>query len=391
MQVKHLQHTIDSEGPQTGPGFQPRILLLLGAGHAHVHVLAQLARTPLVGVQVVLVAPYPRQLYSGMVPGMVAGHYRVEDCAVPLAELVQRAGVRWLQASVSALQADACLVRLDNGMELPYDWLSINTGPVQDRDQLEQAMPGARTHALFLRPIEGFASLWPQVAAIGEARALRLAVIGGGAAGIEMAMALRKRLTHCAVSLVSGDHPPGVEYSTKVQTRIAKALKKRGITVLQENATGFRDGEVLLGNGARLACDVPLLAVGAHAPHWLRGSGLALDDQGFVQVNAYQQSTSHPQVFAVGDVSTRTDRTLARSGVYAVRSGPALMRNLTAATHQQSLQAHQPPQHTLNLLSCGDKTAIASWGRWSAQGPWVWWWKDRIDRRFLARYRSPAG
>lgn len=388
MKVKHLQHAIDSEGPQTGPGFQPHTLLLLGAGHAHVHVLSELAKTPLVGVQVVLVAPYPRQMYSGMVPGMVAGHYSVDDCVIPLPELVRRAGVRWLQASVSALQADARMARLDNGVELPFDWVSINTGPVQDRETLEQAMPGARTHALFLRPIEGFAALWPRLVAMGEERALRMAVVGGGAAGVEMALALRQRLPHCAVTLLCGAHPPGPEYSPAAQARIVKALKKRHITVLQENATGFHDGEVLLGCGARLACDVPLIAVGAQAPGWLQASALALDEQGFVQVNAFQQSSSHPHVFAVGDVSTRTDRALARSGVYAVRSGPALMRNLAASVRHEPLHAHQPPSQTLNLLSCGDKTAIASWGRWSAQGRWVWWWKNHIDRRFLARYRA---
>lgn len=388
MQVKHLQHAIDSEGPQTGPGFHPRILLLLGAGHAHVHVLASLAKEPLVGVQVILVAPYPRQMYSGMIPGMVAGHYTVDDCVIALPELVRRAGVRWLQASVSELNADARMARLDNGTELPFDWVSINTGPVQDRETLETNMPGVRTHALFLRPIEGFAALWPQVAALGDERALRMTVIGGGAAGVEMALALRQRHPHSAVTLVCGDHPPGAEYALPVQARITKALKKRKVTILQESACGFQDGEVLLRSGARLACDVPLVAVGSQAPRWLAQSALALDDEGFVLVNAFQQSTSHPHVFAVGDVSTRSDRQFARSGVYAVRSGPALVHNLGAVARNEPLKAHQPPARTLNLLSCGDGTAIASWGNWSAQGRWVWWWKDRIDRRFMARYTT---
>lgn len=390
MKVKHLQHALDTEVPHSGPGFQPHTLVLLGAGHAHVHVLAQLARTPLVGVQVVLVAPYPRQMYSGMVPGLVAGHYSENECAIPLAELVRRAGVRWLQASVTGFHAEDRTVQLDNGMELSFDWASLNTGPVQDRDTLEAAMPGARTHALFLRPIEGFAALWPRVLAMGNERALRMAVIGAGAAGIELVLALAQRLPHCAFTLLSGDAAPGMDYPATVQARIARTLKRRNITVLQERATGFHDGEVLLANGARLACDVPIIAVGAHAPRWLQESALALDAQGFVQVNAFQQSTSHPHVFAVGDVSSRSDRPLARSGVYAVRAGPALMRNLAASARSTALHAHQPPAHTLNLLACGDKTAIASWGRWSAQGRWVWWWKNWIDRRFMARYTLPT-
>jgi pyridine nucleotide-disulfide oxidoreductase family protein len=388
MQVKNLQHAIDTQGPETGPGFHPHTLLLLGAGHAHVHVLASLAQTPLVGVQVVLVAPYPRQMYSGMIPGMVAGHYTVDDCAIALPALVKRAGVRWLQASVTEVHADARMARLDNGSEIAFDWVSINTGPVQDRETLEARMPGARTHALFLRPIEGFATLWPRVAEMGDERALRMAVIGGGAGGVEMALALRQRLPHSAVTLVCGNDAPGANYPVKVQQRIVQALKKRNITILPECAAGFHDGEVVLESGTRLACDVPLIAVGAQAPAWLKNSGLALDAHGFVQVNAFQQSTSHTHVFAVGDVSSRTDRPLARSGVYAVRAGPMLMRNLAAMARNEALHAHQPPAHTLNLLSCGDGTAIASWGNWSAQGRWVWWWKDHIDRRFMARYKA---
>ena len=388
MQVKHLQHAIDTQAPESGPGFHPRTLLLLGAGHAHLQVLESLAKEPLVGVQVTLVAPYPRQMYFARVADMVAGHCSVDDCAIPLPELVQRAGVRWLQASVSALHADARMALLDNGTELSFDWVSINTGAVQDRDAIEAAMPGARTHALFLRPIETFAALWPRVAAMGEARPLRVAVIGAGAAGVEIAMALRQRLPHCALTLVCGDHAPGSSFPAPVQHRLTRALKKRKVTLLQARATGFHDGEVVLDNGARLACDVPLIAVGVHGPRWLHGCGLALDAQGFVEVNAFQQSTSHAYVFATGDVSTRMDKHLPRSGSYAVGAGPALVRNLVATAHNTPLHAYQPPTHALLLLSCGDKTAIASWGAWSAQGRWLGWWKQRREQRFLARYKA---
>jgi len=143
----------------------------------------------------------------------------------------------------------------------------------------------------------------------------------------------------------------------------------------------------VLGNGARLACDVPLLAIGTHAPPWLQGSGLALSDSGHVLVNAFQQSTSHPQVFAAGDVATRADVPHARSGVYAVRAGPPLAHNLLAFHQRKPLKPHQPPTNTLNLLSCGTGHAIASYGPLSAQGAWAWRWKDRIDRGFIERYR----
>jgi pyridine nucleotide-disulfide oxidoreductase family protein len=386
-------HTVDTDAlhtepapPQNTHGYLPRQLVMLGAGHAHVQVLAHLAAHPLVGARVILVTPHPRQLYSGMVPGFMAGHYALEDCVIPLEPLVRRAGVRWLHRSVKALDADSATVLLDDGSTLNYDWLSVNTGPVQNRALMERDLPGAREHGLFVRPIETLGALWPQVLALGTQKALRIAVIGAGATGVELAMAVRHRLPNAAVTLLAGTVPVGAAYSAPVQQRLVAALKARQITVLQDVALGLNGQVVRLGCGADLACDVPLIATGAQPAPWLAGSGLAVDAHGFIAVDACQRSTSHAQVFAVGDISTRTDRPLARSGVYAVRAGPALARNLAAAVAGTPPTPHQPPKNTLNLLSCGGRYAIASWGNWSAQGRWWWWLKDRIDRQFIARF-----
>ena len=373
--------------PPDSQGYQPRQLVLLGAGHAHVQVITHLAEHPLVGARITLIAPHPRQLYSGMVPGFVAGHYAVDDCVIPLEPLVRRAGIRWLHRSVKTLDAPTCTVGLDDGSALHYDWLSVNTGAVQNRALIEQTMPGAREHGLFVRPIEAFGALWPKVVELGQQKPLRIAVIGAGAAGIELAMAVRHRLPNAAVTLLAGQLPVAANYPPTVQQKVMAALKARSITVLQDVALALDGSSVKLGCGADLACDVPLIAIGAQPAPWLAASGLALDPRGFVAVNALQRSTSHPQVFAAGDVSSRVDRSLARSGVYAVRAGPALAANLAAAVAGQPLTEHLPPAQTLNLISCGDRRAIGSWGNFSAQGRWVWWLKDWIDRRFVAKFR----
>ncbi|MDD2808443.1 FAD-dependent oxidoreductase [Rhodoferax sp.] len=365
-------------------------LVMLGAGHAHVHMLSTLASQALAGVQVTLIAPYPRQLYSGMMPGFVAGHYAVEDCVIALSPFLKNTSVTWLPRSATALDAQARTVTLDDGSSVPYDVLSINSGPVQDRQKIEQLMPGAREHALFVRPIEGFAALWPQVLAMGQHKPLRFAVLGAGAAGFELACAISHRLANASVTLVSGEATVGANYPLAVQTKMLRVLKKRHITVLQERAVAVAAGEITLASGARLACDVPLMAIGAHAPAWLRSSGLALDEQGFVAVDAFQRSTSHAEVFAAGDVATRQDVQLPRSGVYAVRAGPPLTKNLRAVLAGVAPSPYPPQRKTLNLLSCGDRTAIASWGNWSAQGRWVWWLKNRIDRGFIQAYSRPA-
>lgn len=385
-----------------------RRLLLLGAGHAHLHVLARLAVHHPADLQVTLITPHETQTYSGMVPGLVAGPYSRDEVQIPLAPLLQAARVRWLPGRCIGIDATASRVtwRAEGDVApqtLNYDLLSIDTGAVLRPERLDADMPGARTHALALRPIETFTALWPDVVALARQRALSLAVIGGGAAGIETVFAAaaclrREGVPGATFTLVTGGPEPAAGYRPGVRERVLRRLRREGIQVLREPCVGIDAQGVHLGNGALLRCDVPLLAIGTHAPAWLQGSGLALCEQGHLLVNEYQQSVSHPNVFAAGDVATRSDAPHARSGVYAVRAGPPLAHNLFAALLQQPLKAHRVPRHTLNLLSCGPGHAIASWGPLHAEGAWVWRWKDRIDQRFVrsferevpARTNAPA-
>ena len=360
-------------------------LLLLGGGHAHVHVLAALAAEPLPGTRVTLVSPFAQQLYSGMVPGWVAGHYQPEDCAIPLAPLAAAAGVELVQGSASGITAASRRVQLAHGDAIAYDVLSVDTGPVMDRD----AIPGAGENGLFVRPIEHFARLWQGLLELAAERTLSVAVIGGGAAGAELVMALQYRLGDRArLSLITGGGPPLLGYPPRVQQRVERALQRHKITVFNEACTTITPTEVVLAGGARLACDAPVLAIGTSAPPWLAGSGLALDERGFIATGPTLQSTSHPQVFAAGDVASRSDVAHPKSGVYAVRAGPPLAHNLRRFIAGGELQAHLPKEKSLNLLACGKRYAIASWGTLSVEGVWVWYWKDRIDRGFVAQYRS---
>ena len=364
-------------------------VVLLGGGHAHVHVLQALAREPLAGAEVTLVTPFLRQMYSGMVPGLVAGHYSAEQCAIPLPGLAQAARVRVLEGAAVQLDATTRRLQLASGEPLSYDVLSLDTGSVMDRDRI----PGAREHGLFVRPIEHFVRLLDPLLALAQQRVLDVVVLGGGAAGVELAMALQFRLAgqgdeRARVALVTGGPPPLFGYPQTVIERGLRALAARRITVFHEACAHIETGALQLASGARLACDAPVLATGADAPPYLQGSGLQLDERGFVLTGATLQSLSHPEVLAAGDVATRADAPHPRSGVYAVRAGPPLALNLRRLVGGGELLPHPPQTRTLNLLSCGNRQAIASYGGWSAQGRWAWWWKDHIDRAFIARYAT---
>lgn len=361
-------------------------VLLGGGGHAHVHVLAELAKAPLPGADVTLVTPFARQMYSGMLPGWMAGHYTIDQIVIPLPALAQAARVTMLEGRITALDAGARRATLADGRVLEYDLLSLDTGPVMDRD----LVPGAREHALFLRPVEHFVRLYEALIERALKAPLDLAVVGAGAAGVEVALALAWRLQRSGsaarVSLVAGAEGPLPGFADGVRQPLLAALKRHRVTVLPHTCAAIETGRLTLSNGTRVACDVALMAIGTSAPPWLRGSGLALDERGFVATGATLQSTSHAEVFAAGDVASRVDAPHPKSGVYAVRAGPPLALNLRRAVGGGALQPYLPQRRTLYLLSTGRKHAVASWGHWSATGRWVWWWKDRIDRGFIARY-----
>ena len=360
-------------------------VLLLGAGHAQLSVLEALARQRIAGGDVLLVTPHPRLLYSGMLPGLIAGRYTEDDASIDIVALARAAGVHLRQGSAVALDPAARQVTLADGEQVGYDVLSIDTGPTQDRERI----PGAREHALFVRPIEGFLALWQPTRALADERPLSVVLIGGGAAGVELVLAMRAALgARAELSLVAED---GVlpSHAEAARRRAVAALKRAKVQVLPGRCSAIERKHVVIGESMRLVCDVPIVATGSDAPAWLAGSGLALDERGFVRVGATLQSANHANVLAAGDVIVRDDAPHPRSGVYALRAGEVLAVNLRAFVAGGALAPYAPQPRALYLLSTGDGRAIASWGAWSAQGRVMGWWKDRIDRAFIGRFRSP--
>ena len=370
-------------------------LVFLGAGHAHLFALAAFKKAPRIDTDIHLITPYDHVVYSGMVPGMVAGHDSADDCTISIPHLLDKTAIKITYAACTGIDTETQHLRLSDGSVLHYDVLSLDTGSVMDKDVIDTHIPGAKEHAIFVRPLEHFVKLWPKVLEHAQSRALRISVIGAGATGIELAMALQFQLPHCHISLITGPVSPATGYSPTVQNSVMQALKKRNITVLQDSCVRMDATQLYMASGASLACDMPLLAIGGHAPSWLADTDLALDERGYLAVNAFQQSTSHPNVFAAGDVASRVDAPHAKSGVFAVRSGPALYTNLLASLMQQPknypFKAHPVLSRSLNLISCGERIAIVSWGTFptslTLQGHWVWRWKHVIDRRWLRLYK----
>ncbi len=363
----------------------------MGGGHAHVHVLAALAARPLPGVEVTLVSPSPHHHYSGMEPGCHQGVYEETELTLDLAWLAGRAGARLVEAMAGRIDVTGRAVDA-GGTRLPFDALSLDVGA----DPAGLDVPGARAHAVTIRPMRQAVSLRARIDALGTAvrgNPVRVVVAGAGAGGVEVALALHRRIRAVGaspeVALVEAAPHVLPEYAVPVRRRAARILARRGIAATTGRAVARVEGDaVWLADGTRLPADLVVWIAGVGGPKLLAGSGLPFDPRGFLLVDAALRAVDGAPVWAAGDCATLADHPeTPKAGVYAVRQGPVLARNLRAALGDGAPGAYVPQKTFLSLLNTADGKALLRWHGVVSHSRFAWWLKDRIDRRFVRRYR----
>ncbi|MBA2547132.1 MAG: FAD-dependent oxidoreductase [Burkholderiaceae bacterium] len=367
-------------------------LLLAGGGQTHSLVLRDLALRKRAELDVVLITPTLRLPYSGMLPGWMAGHYALEEWLIDLAPLARAAGARVILGSVQALDLTNKQATGEHGEVLQFDVLSIATGATIDVD----AIAGAREHALALRPLDTFIANWQRTVdhATSDREVFRITVIGGGAGGVECALAAAHRARSLQgavqIQLITGGVSLLPGHGARARYLATRALRKSGVVLIDAIATEIDAHGIVLADGKYVSSEATLLVTGAAASEWPRRAGLAVDQRGFIEVNAYLQSTSHAFVFAAGDCVALIDSPRPKSGVYAVRAAAPLALNLLAAIKGQPLSRFKPHRRALYLLSTGSKCAIASWGSWAFCARGLWRLKNHIDRGYIAKLRNPT-
>lgn len=360
-------------------------ILLIGGGHAHLAVLADWIGRGLPFAHATLITPHRHLRYSGTVPGWIAGQYDRDTGLVDLSGLAARAGVDLVLDRCVRIDPDARIVVSGQGRVLSFDIASIDTGGVGQAARLL----GDDPRIIDIRPIDRFVD---ELALRNMAE--RIAVIGGGAGGTELAFALRNN-TACFdrqpdIAFVTGAAGLLPDFSPAVRLRVEAELQRQGIEVIVDDAS-IKAGQLHVGDASREPVDLIVAALGSGAPDWPGHGGLACDEQGFIAVDRFQRSISHPHVLAVGDVATRQDRRIAHSGVHAVFAGPVLADNLRMISAGLSPQrSYTPRWNNLYLMSTGRGEAIASYGPFAAQGRWVSRLKHWIDNRWLSQYAALA-
>jgi selenide,water dikinase len=352
-------------------------LVLIGGGHSNALVLRAWGMNPLPGARLTLISPEPTAAYSGMLPGHIAGHYRREDLQIDLVRLARHAGARLILAQATGIERKARQVVVTGRPPVGYDLAAIDIGITSDMD-----LPGFAEHAVPAKPLDAFADRWSAFVAGGGGP---VAVIGGGLAGVELALAAAHRLGGAAqVTLIEAAHPLAAT-GAGARRALLRHLDRAGVRVVTSAAVAVEAAAVVVEGGARIASAFTLGAAATHPQDWLRDTGLALTD-GFVTVGPTLQS-SDPAIFATGDIAHMTHAPRPKAGVFAVRQAPVLVHNLgVALSGDGRMRRYQPQRDYLKLVSTGHRHAVADKWRLPLDGAWLWHWKDRIDRRFMAKF-----
>ena len=378
-----------------------RDLVLIGGGHSHVGVLRMFAMHPEPGVRLTLISTDVDTPYSGMLPGYIAGHYSHADVHIDLARLCAFAGARFYHCAAVGIDRVNQEVICAGRPPVPYDVLSINTGSTP---QL-QAIEGDTRLAAPVKPISQFNQRWlnllQRVEHMPAQRGdLNIAIVGGGAGGVELTLAMQHRLRQTLRA--AGANPERLHFSLytagatilpthnpRVQARFKALLAQRNVTLhTGTHVSALSPGCLHTRDGRTYDADETMWVTQAAGAPWLKQTGVALDAEGFISVNAYLQSTNDPLIFAAGDIASFADRPLEKAGVFAVRMAKPLANNLRRALTGKPLRPYRPQQRWLALISTGDRFAVASRGSIDFAGKWVWQWKDHIDRAFMRRFTN---
>ena len=373
-----------------------RDIVLIGGGHSHVGVLKSFGMNPIPGVRLTLICTDMHTPYSGMLPGYVAGHYDYDEVHIDLSRLAAFAGARLYRDEVIGIDRASQKVVCKSRPAVPYDQLSINIGSTP---QL-QDVPGAAEHAVAVKPIRNFNDRWLALLERVKTHAGKttIAVVGAGAGGVELLLAMQFRLRNELTQL--GRNPDELTFhlltssdtilpthNAGVRSRFDAVLAQRGVQVHRNaEVTQVKSGVLITSNGQELQADEIIWVTRAGGAGWLKNTGLQLDTEGFIAVKDTLQTINDPLIYAAGDIASMVNFKLEKAGVFAVRQGKPLTENLRRAVGGTALEAYRPQTSWLALISTGDKYAVASRGWLGFAGAWVWQWKDWIDQRFMRKF-----
>ncbi len=364
-------------------------LVLVGGGHSHAIALKLLAMEPIPGVRITLISDTSHTPYSGMLPGHVAGFYSYDETHMDLRCLAGFAQAQFYLDRAVGLDLVNNRVICKDRPPVFFDYLSLDIGSTPATIGVD----GAAEYAIPAKPVPLFLNAWNDIVTVFSQqpeKAFTIAIVGGGAGGVELALNMDARLRQInprasfTIHLLHGQSQLLSNHNQWVSKRLKEILLARGIKLhLSTRVRSVKADRVVVNSGLDLPCDRVFWVTQASAPSWLEESGLTLDSRGFILVEDTLQSVSHSHIFAAGDIATMKNYSRPKAGVFAVRQGKPLFVNLQRILLGEKLEPYGPQKRFLGLIGTGDKKAIASWSSFGWQSSLLWHWKDYIDRKFM--------
>lgn len=365
-------------------------IVLIGGGHAHALFIKMWRMKRVDQVRVTLISDQLYSPYSGMLPGLIAGHYDFDEIHIDLIQLCQMADVRFIQGKVTGIDAENQTIEVADYPTIRYDIASINIGSTPSYN-----IPGAEEFSVPVKPIASFWNRWSQALSALQAaeESKTVSVIGSGAGGVELILAMQKRLqrnklkTPHQFKLITSNKAPLQTFPRKAQLQIRRLLARKKIKVITSaRVTEISQQSVTVNEKDQIASDFTFLCTQASAAQWPKTSGLTTNEQGFICVDKHLQVKDTNNLFAVGDIAHSTRHPRPKAGVFAVRQAPILHQNILQMLLNKPLRVYKPQSHFLSLVSIGGRYALGVKRQLVFVGRWVWWFKDWIDRGFMTGF-----
>lgn len=372
-------------------------IVLLGIGHTNAHVLRMWKMHPIRDARLTCISDFTIATYSGMVPGVLAGQYPRNRMEIDLARLCAAAGARLIVDQVTGINLPDRQLLFETRPPVIFDALSIGIGSIPNCDDVILKSDNCLTIKPMQTLIERLDKRLKDLKDSISQRALHIAIVGGGAGGVEVALCLPARIRRLLgkqpfeLMLVNSHKEIVKDVIPATRRRLLKQLENRGVQLeLGHRVTQVTNDQLSLDDGRSFPADLVLWATSATASPLLSQLQLPTDDRGFLLTKPTLQSTAHDRVFAVGDTGTIKSFPTVKSGVYAVRQGEYLWRNLEHLLLNQPLENYRPQSSFLKLFNTGDGRAIGEYKAMSFVGAWCWKLKNRIDSRFMDKYQDYA-
>lgn len=362
-------------------------LVLVGGGHANIQVLKSFAMRPIDGLRISLISDVLSAPYSGMLPGFIAGEYDFNEIHINLLHLCNFSGARFIQAKIISVDTEERVIHCENRPDINYDLISVNTGITSDYGEIE----GAKEHAIPVKPISHFLNKIPEVEKSITSSEQSIVIIGSGAAGIELAFAFRKKFNKSnikpKITIIGSAERFFPKISYRCHLSILKKCSAADIDVqFGQPVIKVSKNTVTLAEGINVATDCSIVVTGARPSNWLNSASISLTHDGYIEVNNAFQSISDERIFAAGDIAKMRHQPRPRSGVFAVRAGPTLAKNLRLALNKSPLKHVSQQSRYLSLIMLDNNDVIAIWGGFFISAKWLWPIKKWIDQRFISSF-----